>query len=407
MDPKLTKKLHALGMHLGPRNLKRKGNEDFNSDIFQEATYYENIYGKSLFLDRRYSPDYSHGRITFDFLKQKLFNLSEHSGVELHQTLFIDTETTGLSQSAGTFAFMVGLGFWENENFIVRQFFLQQPGEEAAMLLQLSNELDRFNFIVSYNGIGFDIPILNSRRKIYQLPLNFEKKYHIDLLKHARKLWRYQFENRSLKSIEQKVLEYQRNSDEIPGWMIPDMYRDFIKSGNVNPMKGVLYHNEMDIVSLAALFSVLDKIYNDHSQFTDDYETIGFALAKSYERSRQFQRAEELYDKTLRQTNLPKSLKVETILKNALLNKKLGKIEKSIDLWEKAIKLGSVEACVELAKYYEHAAKDLEKASSVVKLAFKFNLQETNPVKKKTMENNLIHRSERLEQKISRKGKEQ
>ena len=48
--------------------------------------------------------------------------------------MFFDIETTGLSGGAGTIAFLAGCGWFEDEGFRVRQFFLAGPGGERAML---------------------------------------------------------------------------------------------------------------------------------------------------------------------------------------------------------------------------------------------------------------------------------
>ena len=45
-----------------------------------------------------------------------------------------DLETTGLSGGAGTYAFLVGFGYFDDEGFRTRQFFLRGFGEERALL---------------------------------------------------------------------------------------------------------------------------------------------------------------------------------------------------------------------------------------------------------------------------------
>ena len=48
--------------------------------------------------------------------------------------LFLDTETTGLSHGAGTVAFLVGIGFFDEGGFVVRQYLMRDYDEEAALL---------------------------------------------------------------------------------------------------------------------------------------------------------------------------------------------------------------------------------------------------------------------------------
>ena len=63
----------------------------------------------------------------------------------------------------GTCAFLVGLGFVEDDSFVVRQLFMRDHGEEAAMLAALGELLERFDILVSYNGKTYDIPLLETR----------------------------------------------------------------------------------------------------------------------------------------------------------------------------------------------------------------------------------------------------
>ena len=53
--------------------------------------------------------------------------------VSLDHFLFLDTETTGLG--GGALAFEVGVGFFADDAFVIRQYFLRDPAEESAMLL--------------------------------------------------------------------------------------------------------------------------------------------------------------------------------------------------------------------------------------------------------------------------------
>ena len=42
------------------------------------------------------------------------------------QWLFLDTETTGLAGGSGTYAFLVGLAWWESGGLEIEQFFLRE-----------------------------------------------------------------------------------------------------------------------------------------------------------------------------------------------------------------------------------------------------------------------------------------
>ena len=78
----------------------------------------------------------------------------------LQRAAYLDIETTGLSGEMGSFAFLVGVGTFDNLAFRVRQFFLTQPDQETAMLAALSETLARCDCLVTFNGRGFDLPQL-------------------------------------------------------------------------------------------------------------------------------------------------------------------------------------------------------------------------------------------------------
>ena len=180
------------------------------------------------------------------------------------------------------------------------------------MLLDLDNFLSDTNLLVSYNGISFDVPILKNRYILHRMPNHMREKNHLDLLKFARSIWRYQFEDRSLKSIEGKILSYQRTSDEIPGWMAPEIYRDYLKTGNTAQINGVLYHNAMDVVSLAALLNQIDKILNSSSEYVAQYDTVNFSVAKLFESKNDLDKAIHIYEQAIKQDNIPEIYKIKS-----------------------------------------------------------------------------------------------
>ena len=55
--------------------------------------------------------------------------------------LFFDLETTGLSGGAGTYAFLVGFGYFDGDGFHTRQFFLRGYGEERALLHAVTRQV--------------------------------------------------------------------------------------------------------------------------------------------------------------------------------------------------------------------------------------------------------------------------
>ena len=59
----------------------------------------------------------------------------EFSDCSREDFLFLDTETTGLSHGAGTVAFLVGVGYFTKEHFIVRQYLMRDYPEYELTIL--------------------------------------------------------------------------------------------------------------------------------------------------------------------------------------------------------------------------------------------------------------------------------
>ena len=70
--------------------------------------------------------------------------------------------------------------------FVVRQFFMRHPGEERAQLHLLEEALAPCTGIVSFNGRGFDLPMLQNRFILARRPFPWIRLPHFDLLPASR-----------------------------------------------------------------------------------------------------------------------------------------------------------------------------------------------------------------------------
>lgn len=177
---------------------------------------------------------------------------SNLAGLNFGDFLFLDTETTGLA-GAGTMAFMVGVGFFEERAFVVRQYFLRDHGDEPAMLSLLAELLAAKAGLITFNGRSFDLPLLNGRYLMNRRLTDLLERPHIDLLPPARRLWRRRLDSCALSSLEQHLLGVERSHDDVPGWLIPSLYRNYLLSGDPGELLGVFYHNQIDMLSMVTL----------------------------------------------------------------------------------------------------------------------------------------------------------
>jgi len=402
MDTEYRKKLQSLGVHFGSKDsieFKFMKKEKTN---FLPGIRKSNSLGEYFYAEHQYTSNYIHGTIPFDqfFPPPSVYSTPESDHTfDLNKCIFIDTETTGLSTSGGTFAFMVGIGWFEENHFVLRQYFLISPDQEEAMLLDLENLLSLHQNIVSYNGIGFDIPILKSRFKYHRIPTTITNKKQIDLLKYARMLFRYQFENRSLKSIESKVLNFQRTEEEIPGYLAPVIYQEYLKSGETQEIAGVFYHNEMDVVSLAALLRIINEVANEKDNHFSNYETLHFSLARQFDRNREYSKAIDYYLRALEQPKLPDSIRLSCYLCSANIYKKTNQIEKALEFWQLASEFGNIESLIEIAKIFEHKTKNYQLAIEYCKKALLLLENNVNSIKSTFLQDQINYRMERLKAK--------
>lgn len=167
--------------------------------------------------------------------------------------VFLDTETTGLSGGAGTYAFLIGLGICGEDALRVVQLFLAGPAWERSWLEAVENELPRGCGLVTYNGRAFDLPLLLTRCTLARRVPSWRYAPHIDLLLLARHFYRGRLASCSLSSMEKNVLGLHRSGEDVPGSEIPWMYTQFLRDSDASPLRGVFYHNTLDIVSLAVL----------------------------------------------------------------------------------------------------------------------------------------------------------
>jgi uncharacterized protein len=174
--------------------------------------------------------------------------------VDLPAACYFDTETTGLSTGAGTVVFLAGLGHVECSSLVVRQLLLPDYPHEAALLRLVAGELAALPRLVTYNGRGFDLPLLITRLTVHRLfrEMAALPERHDDLLPVARRLYRRPLGGARLADVEAGVLGVVRSGD-CPGSEVPSRYFGYLRGGSPDLLTDVLDHNLQDIVSLALL----------------------------------------------------------------------------------------------------------------------------------------------------------
>jgi hypothetical protein len=166
--------------------------------------------------------------------------------------LALDVESTGLGARAGTYAFLVGVGMWVADDFVVEQLLMRDPSDEPALLHALTERLARAAGILTFNGKAFDLPLLATRCALAKRPAAHAALVHCDVLHAARRIWRGGTGDCRLGALERRLLGLRRSHD-VAGRDVPDLYLEYLRGGTANSIDAVLRHNRADLVSLALL----------------------------------------------------------------------------------------------------------------------------------------------------------
>ena len=320
-----------------------------------------------LVIDRTCAPGYRHGRMCvadclppwprLELLGGSDARLRSSSFGGQGKLLFLDLETTGLAGGAGTYAFLVGCGWFDGGVFRLRQFLLADFAAERALLESVAQLTDDVSCVVTYNGKTFDLPLIETRFALQRMQTPFADLAHVDLLHPARRMWRQDDVECRLTYLEQALCGHEREGD-VPGFEIPSRYFRYVRSGDARPLQAVLEHNRLDIVSLAMLTARASQLLEDGpSAATTPREAFGMGCL--YERA-------GLLDEAL--ASFRRSPTVEGVRASAILLRRLRRYEEAAAAWREVLGArgcppGYVrEATEALAVHHEHRVRDLEGA---------------------------------------------
>ncbi|MGN7479222.1 ribonuclease H-like domain-containing protein [Solibacillus silvestris] len=326
----------------------------------------ENEFGMLFKREVHYPFDYQHGNHKlgelFHALKRWKSQADDHPFAisEQETIMFFDTETTGL-KGAGTHIFLLGFLQADEEGFLLTQYVLADPSNEAAFLFE-SKLWQREATIVSYNGKSFDWPQLQVRwtlNKQHLPPLKTQRQ--IDLLHSTKRLWKDDLSRMKLIQVEQEKLGFYRKGD-IPGHLAPIIYFDAVKSGSAETLIKVLVHNEWDLLSLITLYIHSTNLLFDAiaMESATTYTNIG----KWFGDLKKRKTSTEILQAVTKHFNTNEAGYAHFYLAYEL--KRTGETDLAIESFRSAIPAISarkqLQAYEQLAMLYEHQVKDYELA---------------------------------------------
>ncbi|MBS1828283.1 MAG: ribonuclease H-like domain-containing protein [Acidobacteria bacterium] len=286
---------------------------------------------------------------------------------------FLDTETTGLAGGTGTYAFLIGLGWINETGFHVKQYFLREPGEEPSALAALMEDLKAFDVLVTYNGKTFDAPLLETRFRLARMRPPFERMAHMDLLHGSRRLWKLRFDSCRLMELENQILGVERQGD-VPGELIPYLYFDYLRMGEIGRLVPVFHHNAIDILTLACLTAIVPYAFRDPSEARLAHGAEMIGVARWMKKAERWEDAVAWMRQGIKR-RISDELLYRTMWDIAQLEKKLERPHGALAVYTELAQVRNphrVAALEELAKHYEHKERNAALALEFTEQALRY-----------------------------------
>jgi len=366
--------ISKLQIYKENRKTQKPDEPNLKRDVSQKlgGTLCSNIEGSCCVIENVFPLSYLHGGYRLGDILEVDNALLNHLNPEasnkgIEKFLFVDTETTGLG-GAGTVAFLIGVGFFNKGSFVLRQYFMRDYDDEPSVLEELNTLFKNFCGLVSFNGKAFDWNLIESRFIFNRMKPIMKSPIHLDLLYPSRRIWKLKLESCRLTSLEENILgEYRVN--DIPGELIPSVYFKFLESGDTTDIKRVISHNRSDIISMISLLVRILSIVDNPMEETDgSYELLG--AARIFEACEEKEMVVRCYEECMKND---KGFLGETAAKKlGSMYKRNRDYNSAIQCWEFILENKSayhIPPLIELAKYYEHKARDYGKALDLTQKA--------------------------------------
>jgi uncharacterized protein YprB with RNaseH-like and TPR domain len=408
--------LRKMGLHKGPAMLRVPVPSSARKSIETEVDgrWVETPYGSCFVAETSYALDERRGGLPLGECLALPSSAVAACGrepaltqLDLRRAAFIDTETSGLAGGTGTFVFLMGIGTFDDEGFTVRQYFMRTPAEEKALLHSAAGTLDRCSGLVSYNGRAFDLPLLNTRLVLNRQLPRLQSAPHLDLLFPVRRVWRARIGSCTLGNVEREALAITREETDVPGWLIPSLYRQYLRSGEAGELPRVFYHNLIDILTLVTLATRLCRLFVCQDGLAPALAEVPavdqVSLGRVYEDLGWSDAGEEAYWRAL-DSSLPPDARETALRHLALLLKRQERREEAARLWRMwaaEASLDQLSPFVELAKHHEWHAPDLPLAEEWTQQALQ-RAQAWPPSSRRSLVlADLEHRLNRLQRKLA------
>ena len=171
-----------------------------------------------------------------------------------------DIETTGLSPSKSKVVLTGLLTVKEDGSSQVVQYFADQAEDEETLIRATAAELEKADYIITYNGRHFDMPFMKTRAALYGI--DFPDLYNLDLYLLISSFAPFK---EALPGLKQKNIEMYMGlsdgrEDLISGKESVDLYHRFMETRQLELENKILLHNHDDIIQLYKILPIIEKL---------------------------------------------------------------------------------------------------------------------------------------------------
>lgn len=186
----------------------------------------------------------------------KQYNLTNELFHE--DSIFFDIETTGFSPASSSI-YLIGCLRKQGDNLVIDQFFAETKEDEQEVLSKFMELLHQYKTIISFNGIGFDVPFIKAKCTAYGIEEHLKDFEYIDIFKLISNIkFLLKLPNYKQKTLE-NFLDIYRD-DKFSGGELINVYDDYVKTHSPEAEELLLLHNFEDVTGMLDLIPVLSYL---------------------------------------------------------------------------------------------------------------------------------------------------
>ena len=198
---------------------------------------------------------------------------------KLEEILFLDIETTGFTAQNSNL-YLIGCAYYKENEWHTIQWLAENYDEGTVVLQAFLEFCLGYTFLIHFNGNRFDIPYLQQKCKMYDIPFMFEVYQGVDLYKRIKPYKSFL----KLNDLKQKTLEQFlgiERDDKFSGGELINYYHDYVCSHSEELMNAILLHNQEDvegmldltaILAFSDLFNLPLRVMKVQANYYNDYE---------------------------------------------------------------------------------------------------------------------------------------